>query len=128
MVAESTTLLFKLVNWASPEDVRAAHKTTRRLIRDGFAKLEGLIMATQADVNALAGQVRDVGAQLVQGVGEVQTELERVAAELNVDLSPISDALAPVRQLADQLANDNIPAAPPVEPPVEEPPVEPVQP
>lgn len=73
-------------------------------------------MATQADVQALADQLTDVGGQLSSGVQELRDEITRLGdANPALDLGPIQDKLIPLTALADQLATDDFPAAP-VEP------------
>jgi hypothetical protein len=72
---------------------------TRRYIRDRFNSLEVRIVATQADVDAIK-------ASISQGVQELKDEIQRVASEHpELDLSGLQG-------IADNLANDNIPAQP----------------
>jgi len=75
--------------------------------------MEALIMATQADVDALTAQDEQVNVRLNQGVNELKDEIDRLGeSNPEVDLSGLTSALAPLETLASDLENDNIPAAP----------------
>jgi methyl-accepting chemotaxis protein len=105
--------------WVTPEQLAHHHNSIATQIRKATTTIERLIMATQEDVQALADQLSAVSEQISAGVQELDDEIARLGtANPALDLAPLSDKLAGLQAVADQLANDNVPAAPVVEPPV----------
>lgn len=109
---------FVVAPWATPEQVAAAHTMTRAQFHARFDKLEEIMATTQEQLDSLTDAVQT-------GVAELKTEIDRLAA------IPAGEPVdfTKLQALADSLAADNIPAAPPVEEtPVEPAPETPVEP
>lgn len=76
----------------------------------------------QEQINAIAQQLGDVSTGLTTGVQELRDEVDRLAAvNPAINFGPIIDKLGPLVALRDQLAGDNIPAAPVDVPPADVP-------
>lgn len=90
--------------WVTKRQLLEAQHRMRLFIREQLTNMEERIMAGQQDA------VDQITAAINQGVEELNTEIQRLGqANPAVDLSGL-------QAIADRLASDNIPAAPPVDP------------
>ena len=102
----------------------------------GTTEIQGLMAALATD---LKGQIATLTEKMEVAMATLQEQLDTLTGAVAAGVSELRDEIARLAALpagepvdftalqgiADALAGDNIPAAPPVEPPVEEPPVEP---
>lgn len=86
------------------------------LINDRFDDLKGLIMATQADIDAITAQLTALAATLTTDVAGIQTEVGRLDAQIAaggaVNVTALTAAVAGLATTADSVTALVPPATP----------------
>lgn len=91
--------------WWHEDDMRRL----ARLVTDQYESLKGLIMSTQADVDALTAQVTTMQTNLAAGVAAIQAEITTLQSN-GVDVTNLQAAVNALSATVDSA--DAIPPAP----------------